>query len=68
MIYVCPLFVFSMVVSVTSTVSLSVPVCAALEGCLEGGGSLETDISSGVVFCIICFSATVLDLDIYRLN
>ena len=46
-----------MLVFVSSTVSLSVFVCASVEGGLEGGGPLETDISSGVICFAVCFSA-----------
>ena len=52
-----PLLVLLMLVFVPSTVSLSVFVCASVEGGLEGGGPLETDISSGVVCFAVCFSA-----------
>ena len=46
-----------MLVSVSSTVSLSVLVCATVEGGLEGDGSVETYISSGAVCFIVRFSA-----------
>ena len=47
-----------MLVFVSSTVSLSILVCASVEGGLEGGDSLETDISSGVVCFVVSFSVT----------
>ena len=47
-----------MLVFVSSTVSLSVIVCASVEGGLEGVDSLGTGISSGDVFFAVCFSAT----------
>ena len=49
-----------MLVFVSSTVSLSVLVCASVEGGLEGVqlDSLGTSISSGDVCFAVCFSAT----------
>ena len=53
-----PLLVLFMLVFVSSTVSLSVLVCASVEGGLQGVDSLGTSISPGVVCFAVCFSAT----------
>ena len=50
------LVLFMLVSSISSTISLSVLVCAAVEGGLEGGGSVERYISSGAVCFIVRFS------------
>ena len=50
------LVLFMLVSSISSTVSLSVLVCEAVEGGLEGGGCVETYHFSGAVCFIVRFS------------
>ena len=58
-----PLLVLFMLVSSTSsTVSLSVLVCAAVEGGLEGGGCVETYLVSGAVCFIVSLFIRVLEV------